>query len=539
MGDIGMRDKPNGHVNMQLDVAEMPDLPEALQKELDKVRGADVLCGPDPKLDKALDAVRGEASDLGTALAIRAHQLFVEADRSGVAGDFDADRYARAARTAEAASRIGSKEDVPPPHWARARYALSVCLRVLGGINILPAEHRRLHARSVEVGEDAVEGFPEHEYPEEWAAAQGNLLVVLRRLAVTEENDEVAFDMFKRAVKAGEEAKRVWTKRGAPRDWAKMQNGIAAALMEHADKLEDEDKREPLDRAAKALMGALEVIDRKANEGDWVRAQERLAITCRDQAGRESGEKARRLFAASARAFKATIRAYSFAGRTPMLGQYQVYLGQVLAGQARFTGDKDAARIKALAVEAFEAALEVFTPQSYPAECLECSNELAGVLQEMAADSKGKKAIRLYHRAVQTVEKALNADPRQSDTPLRGSMMLGLARTLHDMSRLGPEEDARGLVLRAIEAGEGAVRISDKVGMKELQGMSRFHLGVMIREKSSNAATVLEARADIEKAIRLYEESLRFFEGNVEFARAQIEESLGQMRAELASMADA
>lgn len=534
-----MDEKQNRRVEMPFDDAEMPELPDALQKELDKVCGSDVLCGPDPKLEKALDAARREASDLGTALAIRAHLLFVVADRLAVAGDFDADRYAIAARTAEAASRVGSKEDLPPPLWALARYAQSACLRALGGISHVPAEIRRLHARSVEAGEEAVEGLPEHEYPEEWAAAQGNLLVVLRRLAVTEEDDEIAFDMFERAVKAGEEAKRVWTRRGAPREWAKMQNGIAAALMEHADKLDDDDKREPLERAAKALMGALEILDRKANESDWVRAQERLAITRKDQASRESGEKARRLFAASARAFKATIRAYSVAGKTPILGQYQVYLGQVLAGQARYSGDKGAERIKALAVEAFEAALEIFTPQKFPAECQECCNELAGALQEMAANSKGKKALRLYHRSVEALEKGLGADPRQSDTPLRGSMMFGLARTLHDMSRLGQEEDAPGLVHRAIETGEKAVRIFDKVGVKRLQGMSRFTLGVMIRERSYNAANFPEARADIEKAIRLYEESLRFFDGSVDFARTRIEESIGQMRAELARLADA
>ena len=99
-----MNDKSNGHVKVPFDDAEMPDLPEALQKEFDKVCGPVVLCGPDPKLDKALDAARREASDLGTALANRAHLLFVVGDRSAVAGDFDADRYDIAARTAEAAS---------------------------------------------------------------------------------------------------------------------------------------------------------------------------------------------------------------------------------------------------------------------------------------------------------------------------------------------------------------------------------------------------------------------------------------------------
>ena len=507
----------------------LKSLPSALRKEFDNVCGADILCGSDSILDKALAKAtksRGDSAGLGIGLLILSVDLFSDALESRRSGEEDAKGlFARSARTAEAASRAFSKSDNCDRLWGRARAMHCASLRSLGEMNSGPTA-RRIFLRCVEAGEEAVQALDENERDPEWIEARINLAEALRALAVQHEDNADSRSLLERAIQAHEGAVGKLERGGQRGQEAIQLNRFAITLLEYADVLEREDACEALERAAAVAEKAAKMLSGKDQRVEMALAQENLAMACINRAERESGGKARKLFSRAVDAFEATLRRRPREIDPAHWALTQTRLAHAISGMTSSSPKAVRERQVPRAIAAYDAALEVYTPEDFPEECYNFNEQLALAIAEISDGKKGKKARRLLSRAVQALETALSSNAAAADPLRTAHMKIGLAANLRMLSNLDPHGGDLQRHRRGLELCESAIPVIDRMDGPINRPMPRNVLGNICFEIANRGDNDEESLALYKKAVSAYQEGVDLSVGEAEIWKPELQKSL-------------
>lgn len=462
-------------------------LPPELERTLNDVPDVDVLCGPDTELDSLIEAHGSKRAHFGDRLHFKALTLYKEAREVGPRSPEFLKLYARAARTAEAASRALAWEGVTGKDWARARETLALGLRLLGEQNLDEAHCVRLLSRAAEVGEEAVKAISERQYPMEWANSRKELAETLIVLAVNSDDDSQALVQLERAIVLCEEALRYRTRLKAPKKWAVSQFQLVDALQKCSCHMDHEKARAMLERAAKIHEETFETLDRKTDSDLWCNAHVLFGRVRKVQGDLESGGKSRRMYTQSVEAFKAASRCIPREHQPVRWGRNQLLIAMIQAKLATISSKDAASRKHSAVVEACESATEIFDADGFPLDWVELHRYLWLALYQLAMSSKGKKSLRLFSRAADACEETIRVASLRNGSEDLVSDRMGLATILGELTGdVQNDEEAMRHGRRAMEIYEGEMGFIDREG----DAMERMEL----RNRLSDLATLMASR---------------------------------------------
>ena len=529
-----MVEQENARLKEQVSGAEPSELPEGLLRELDTVRSADVLCGPDPELDRAIEVAAQVCPDLGDRLPNHAFRLFFREISAGAEGGL-ATSFARVARASEAASRVCASEGAPArKRWAQMRNQLCSSLRVLGVMSD-GEDSRRLFTRAVDAGEEAVHAYSECDSLRDCAIAKGCLAHAMRNLASLEEDSDKSGRLLARAIATAESVRNTLAYgQGEKQDQSQiLLNIFSVVQLDFARIFDGEDPDRTPARAVKAQKVALDLLDRKTAPQAYALAQEQLGISRTRQAEVETGKKARRIFAAAAEAFEAALQIRSKKDDSLRWGLDQVRLAEALRGQAKSTGKAAAARLLERAASAYEAALQAFTPENFPEKSAYYHGDLAETLFDLAALDDDWDAYHVIDRARKVLQRAIPIAEGLGESLYRARLQVGLVTTHRKLAFHVSEDKAMRHYRQAMALCEDALsvfyRLETRPG-KRL--MVRIQLATVLSEMAYRCMDLDESVGLFDRSIRVYEEGLKECVGPAESQRASILRNLNKTRKE-------
>lgn len=529
-----MVEQENAHLKDMVSGAEPSELPEGLLRELETVRSADVLCGPDPELDRAIEDAERTCPDLGDRLPNHAFRLFLREISGGAEGGL-ATAIARVARASEAASRVCASEGAPArKRWAQMRNQLCSSLRVLGVMSDAE-DSRRLFARAVDAGEEAVQAYSECDRPWDCAIAKGCLAHAMRNLATLEEDSDKSGRLIARAIATAESVRNTLAN-GQENKQDQSQillNTVSVVQLDVARIFDGEDPDRTPARAVEAQKAALDILDRKTDPQAYALAQEQLGIARTRQAEVETGKKARRMLAAAAEAFEAALQVRSRKDDSLRWGLDQVRLAEALRGQAKSTGKAAAARLLERAAGAYEAALQEFTPENFPEKSAYYHGDLAETLFDLAALDDDWDAYHVIDRARKVLQRAIPIAEGLGDSLYRARLQFGLVTTHRKLAFHVSADKAMRLYRHALELSEEALSVFYRLETRpEKRLMVRILLATVLSEMAYRCMDLDESVELFDRSIRVYEEGLLECEGPAESLRAGILRNLNKTREE-------
>ena len=529
-----MFEQENARLKDQVSGVEPSELPEGLLRELETVRNADVLCGPDPELDRAIEDAARVCPDLGDRLPNHAFRLFLQASPADSEGDlFTA--FSRVARASEAASRVCASEGAPArKRWAQMQSQLCRSLRVLG-VTSDAEDSRRLFSRAVDAGEEAVQAYSECDSPRDCAIAKGCLAHAMRNLASLEEDSDKSGRLLARAIATAESARNT-----LPLGQENLQdqsqillNTLSVVQLAVAKIFDGEDPDRTPVRAVDAQKAALDFLDRKTDLQAYALAQEQLGIARSRQAEFETGKKACRMHAAAAEAFEAALQVRSRKDDSIRWGMDQVRLAEALRGQAKSTGKAAAARLLERAAAAYEAALQAFTPEKFPEKSAYYHGDLAETLFDLATLDDDWDAYHVIDRARKVLQRAIPIAEGLGDSLYRARLQFGLVTTHRKLAFHVSEDKAMRLYRHALEHCEEALSVFYQLETRpEKRLMVRILLATVLSEMAYRCMDLDESVELFDRSIRVFEEGLQECVGTAESQRAGILRNLNKTRKE-------
>lgn len=515
---------------------KLKKLPAALSIELERDVDADVLCGPDPKLDELLEEAARECDDLGDRLLVRIFGDCLPSDIARMERDDLRNVYSAMVRTCEAASRVFAKEGRTDSglYWSQVRGGLAVGLRHLGELSEDSVASRRLLMRAVEVAEELVRTTPRVATPEKRAKALEALAESYGKLAIRTEPDPGTRPLLERAVEVWEDCVQAGTKPDAPKLWSLHQTSLAVALMKLCHLADAEDRRTLLARAAKAQQAAISTMDRKSEPMDWIRAHERLGAIRAVQADRETAETALRFRSAAVKALKIALREISREEQPTLWADTQASLAALLVMQARGGAKEAFAELFQSAINAYEKALQATSREKYPVEFAHYNSKVGELLLEQAHMTKGKKKEkRLLERARECLETAMQDIDAPNAAAFWAVTHFCLSKTLSKLAQHGPKDLAIRHYRRSVEIGDRLLKFIDENGWQNEQISIRVFLGTTIGELAShviNTPDMDDARELFERAQELYQDALRRCTGNASARAGEVWNSMMYLR---------
>lgn len=523
------------HLKDLVSGADLSELPEGLLRELETVRGADVLCGTDPELDRAIEDAARICPDLRDRLPNHAFSLFFDASPAKSENEDSVAVYARVARASEAAARICESEGAPArKRWAQMREQLCCSLRVLGELSEEENESRRLLARAVEAGEDAFQIFAECDRPRESAVAKGHLAHVLRIQASMAKDREESGRILARAIVAAEGA-RATLEHGLGNQQDQSQQLLNALSMVQLDGIRIFDGEDPGRNPARAVeeqKAALDKLIRKDDPQAYALAQEQLGLARSSQAELETGKEARRMHAAAAEAFEAASHIRSEKDAPARWAQCIAWLASSLRSQAESSGRSASARLYERAAGAYESALRVYTPEKFSKESIYYHEMLAEVLLARAALGEFGNVRQPLQRARKVYQRAIPIAAERGAPLDKARLQIGLVSTLRKLAFCVSADKAMRLYRQALEHCEEASGIFDREARPENRLKARVLLAAVFSETAYRCMNVNESVELFDRSIRIYEDGLKECEGPGESQRAGILRNLNKTREE-------
>lgn len=530
-----MVEQENAHLKDMVSGVEPSELPEGFLRELEAVRSADVLCGPDPELDRAIEDAERVCPDLGDRLPNHAISLFLRVISARAEGDL-ATAISRVARASEAASRVCASEGAPArKRWAQMRNQLCSSLRVLGVMSEAEYESRRLFARAVDAGEEAVQAYSECDSPRDCAIAKGCLAHAMRNLASLEEDSDKSGRLLARAIATAENVRNTlaYGQENKQDQSHILLNTVSVVQLDVARIFDGEDPDRTPARAVEAQKAALDLLDRKTDPQAHALAQEQLGIARSRQAEVETGKKARRMLAAAAEAFEAALQVRSRKDDSIRWGLDQVRLAEALRGQAKSTGKAAAARLLERAAAAYEAALQAFTPEKFPEKSAYYHGDLAETLFDLAALDDDWDAYHVIDRARKVLQRAIPIAEGLGESLYRARLQFGLVTTHRKLAFHVSADKAMRLYRQALEHCEEALSVFYRLETRpEKRLMVRILLATVLSEMAYRCMELDESVELFDRSIRVYEEGLQECEGPAESQRAGILRNLNKTREE-------
>ena len=440
---------------------EIRPLPEGLMRELERTRGPDILYGPDPDMDRFLDAAAEARDPIGVRLLGQAALFFGEAD------NFDGDDknaiLVRAARASEAASRAMVRERETRRDLGGARTVSCIALHQLAESVSGKFDARPLYARAIRAGEEAVQAYSAKRDKEQWISAQHVLARALAAKAEYLGDAEESRPLMERAIDARKAMLQAISKTEDPRRWVQAQYQLAAAYLDAFPFLEGIESFEILKLAAEPLNAGIETIKREPDKALWVNVHELLGLILMKMAKYElvagPGATTRRLLAEAAKTIERAAKGISRKTEPKRWALNHARLASVLKEQAQLSSKNAQAALYSKAVVSFEAASQEFDRERLPKNWAELNDDYAMTLMQLARLSKGKRVRRMYARAIQALDIAVSGISRESDPVGWGSSQAGLASLHLELAAQSPDSEAENLFRTAMEHGKAAMNV--------------------------------------------------------------------------------
>ena len=207
-----------------------------------------------------------------------------------------------------------------PLEWAKTTGNLANALAALCLRSDKDEELELLMKQAGEAYESATEVFTFEEYPQEWAAIQGNMGKFFVELIPFIDGEGAQTTVIETAVEALQEALKVFTRQAQPRRWAIMQLNLGNALSTQARLGEKAEAKPLLAEAEQAFRAAMEVCTREAQPLEWAAAQYNLAGALKSLGDLETGEPQQEHWQAAEQAYKQALEIYTLESHP---GNYQ------------------------------------------------------------------------------------------------------------------------------------------------------------------------------------------------------------------------
>jgi pyrimidine deaminase RibD-like protein/tetratricopeptide (TPR) repeat protein len=245
--------------------------------------------------------------------------------------------------------------------------------------------------KAIKAYEEALKVYTFNRFPSDYAMTQGNLGNVYGILA----EEEAKTENCKKAISAYEEALKVYTFDRFPSDYATAQNNLGNV---YGILAEEEAKAENCEKAIKAYEEALKVYTFNRFPSDYAMTQNNFGnvyrILAEEEAKAENCEKA-------IKAFDEALKVYTF-DRFP--ADYAMTQGNLGIAYGILARKEAKAENCEKAINAFEEALKVYTLAHFPMQYAKTQNNLGnayGILARKEAKTENcKKAISAYEEAL-------------------------------------------------------------------------------------------------------------------------------------------
>jgi tetratricopeptide (TPR) repeat protein len=249
-------------------------------------------------------------------------------------------------------------------------------------------------------------------YPEDKALRSIWLEARWRTAYTREREGEVgpSSDSFSLLARSVEDYRNLLRECASPEErycWATMQDNLATALEDQAERNSGERATELLAQAVQAYRAALKVRTRAELPQAWATTQDNLGTALEDQGEWSSGEQAAELFAQAVQAYRAVLEVRTKADLPQDWAKTQDNLGTALEDQGERSSGERATELLAQAVQAYRAALEVRTKADLPQDWATTQDNLGTALSDQGERSSGKRATELFAQAVQAYRAAL------------------------------------------------------------------------------------------------------------------------------------
>ncbi len=379
----------------------------------------------------------------------------------------------KAVACCEAALRLCS-EQKHPEDWAATQHSLGVVLQELP-----TADHATNVAQAVACCEAALRVRTEHECPADWAATMDTLGNACQRLStgIRESN-------LRRAIACYEAALRVRTETAFPQDWATTQSNLGAA---HTNSYFGE-RAQHLNSAIACFRAALRVRTRDQFPRLWGWTQHNLGLA---YAALLSGDREENLkhavdcYEAVLQVF--TENAYPKDWALAQVGLASVYEHMVL-------GDPAESLRKAIACD--QAALRIITEDAFPWDWAMVQTSLAGLYHKLPS-SEGMDH---QKRAIACYEAALRVRTEDSHPLAWAGIKCGLARAHQVLASSGSPDHLE----RVIECCNSALRVFTPESNSEEWARTQWNLGAAYQQSSSG-----DRELNLSNAIGCYRAALR------------------------------
>ena len=259
-----------------------------------------------------------------------------------------ADLMAQAVQAYRAALEVRTKASLPQD-WASTQNDLGIALMDEG--ERIPGEQATdLLGQAVAAFRTALEVYTKADLPQEWASTQSNLASALSVQAARSNSGEQATDLLAQAAQAYRAVLEVDTKADLPQDWAATQNDLGIVLVARGQRSSGAQSADLMAQAVEAYRAALEVYTKADLSHDWAMTQNNLGLALREMGERTSGAQAKQLFAQAIQAYQAALQVYSTVHTPFDWAATENNLSNVLVDEGDFPA----------AAKAIEAVLEVF-----------------------------------------------------------------------------------------------------------------------------------------------------------------------------------
>jgi tetratricopeptide (TPR) repeat protein len=355
----------------------------------------------------------------------------------------------------------------------------------IGTVELEIAEFMKI---AIKAYEEALKVYTRERYPMDYGKTQNNLGTAYRTLAEVEAKAENC----KRAIEAYEEALKVYTRERYPMDYGKTQNNLGIAYQTLA---EVEAKAENCRRAIEACEKALEVITRDRFPMGYGKTQNNLGNAYRTLAVVEAkAENCKRAIEACEEALKVYTRdrfPMEYGGTQNNLGNAYVTLAEVEAKAENCNR----------AIEAYEEVLEVYTRDRFPMDYGMTQNNLGNAYRTLAeVEAKAENC----KRAIEACEEALKVYTRDRFPMQYGTTQNNLGNAYRTLAEVEAKAEN---CKRAIEAYDKALKVRTRDRFPMDYGTTQNNLGTAYQTLAEVEATA----ENCNRAIEAYEEALEVY----------------------------
>ena len=240
-----------------------------------------------------------------------------------------------------------------------------------------------------------------------WAGIQNNLANALDEQANRTEG-AAGTALLADAISAYRAALSVYTEIEHPMQWSSTHKNLAVSLRHQANRTEDEVGVDLLAKAVDAYYTSLSLRTKTEHPEMWASTQNNLANALADQANRTEGAAVANLLAEAVSAYRAALSVRTKTEHPVDWAMTQNNLANALANQANRNKCAAGDSLLAKAVDAYNAALSVRTKAEHPVDWATTTNNLAAALANQANRTEGAAGADLLAEAVSAFRAALS-----------------------------------------------------------------------------------------------------------------------------------